>query len=81
MMDDGEPRPFEANAFETPAEFLTALGRVLREAQQVDSDLAEILSIYLLIETPTNDAVAKAKNAIVKLAEKRAVCVTGAGND
>jgi hypothetical protein len=69
---DDELKRAEANIRETPSEFLAALGRALCESEQIDPDLAEILSVQLLTATPTNDAVTKAKTAIVKLAEKRA---------
>ena len=80
MVDDGLKR-IEAEFHETPAEFLAALGRTLCKSEQVDSDLAKILSTHLLTEAPTSDAVTKAKDAIDKLAKKRAARSTGAIND
>jgi hypothetical protein len=81
MTVDYEKRPIPADGLETPAEFLSALGKTLRENEQIDPDLAEILSGHLLTGTPANDAVMKARNAIVKLAEERAVPKEGAGGE
>ena len=81
MTVDYEKRPMPADGLETPAVFLSALGKTLRENEQLDSDLAEILSGHLLTGTPAIDAVIKARNAIVKLAEERAVRKTEAGGE
>jgi hypothetical protein len=71
MTDNGEDKVQAASETETPAHFLTNLGKVLRE-KDVDVDLADILTIHLLTATPAVDAVAKAKASILKLASDRA---------
>jgi hypothetical protein len=57
---------------ESPAAFLTALGKHLSEKDGVDVDLVDILRTHLLKVSPTQDAVAQAKAAIIKLAGERA---------
>lgn len=57
---------------ESPAAFLATLGKHLSEKDGVDVDLADILRTHLLKVSPTQDAVAEAKAAIVKLAGERA---------
>ena len=56
----------------SPADFLVSLGKSLRERENIDIGLTDILVQHLLTATPTVDAVAKAKDAIVKLAVVRA---------
>jgi hypothetical protein len=62
----------EAESVDSPAGFLTSLGKQLSEKDGVDVDLAEILRTHLLKVSPTQDAVALAKAAIIKLAGERA---------
>jgi hypothetical protein len=62
----------EGASRESPATFLARLGKHLSDKQGVDVGLAEILSIHLLKAAPAQDAVAKAKAAILKLASERA---------
>ena len=62
----------EAKEPETPATFLTSLGQSLRNQEGVDIDLVDILRAHILKASPTQDAVAQAKAAIVELAGKRA---------
>ncbi|MEQ8349162.1 MAG: hypothetical protein RIB84_04995 [Sneathiellaceae bacterium] len=72
MDTPGEQQVPAAAETESIAEFLKNLGKVLREKENMDSDLADILAKHLLTATPAVDAVAKAKEAIVKLAVARA---------
>ncbi len=60
---------------DTPEKFLTTLSETLKTSDDVDADLAGILSDHLLTVTPHANAVADAKAAIVALAAKRAVPV------
>ena len=62
----------EAESVDSPAGFLTSLGKQLSEKDGVDVYLAEILRTHLLKVSPTQDAVAQAKAAIIKLAGERA---------
>lgn len=80
MADEAELEAQAVGEGETPAEFLTNLGNSLRENEGVDVGLANILAKYLLTATPDANAVAKAKDAIVKLAGERATPQQGAGN-
>lgn len=57
---------------ETPGEFLDALGASLKQKDGVDVGLAEILMAYILKAAPTQNAVAQAKDVILKLAGERA---------
>jgi hypothetical protein len=57
---------------ESPAYFLANLGNALREKDNVDVGLVDILAKHLLTAAPAVDAVAKAKDAILKLAAERA---------
>ena len=66
---------------ETPAEFLVSLGQALREQDDVDAGLAEIISTHLLTAKPTADAVSKAKAAILELARDRAAHQGSEGNN
>lgn len=65
-VSDGEKTP------ETPAAFLNKLGKNLAELEEVDRDLVAILATHILQGAPAVNAVTLAKDAIVKLAEKRA---------
>jgi hydroxymethylpyrimidine/phosphomethylpyrimidine kinase len=62
----------EANQLETPDAFLKALGESLRAKEGVDTDLAAILTAHILKGAPAPNAIAQAKDAIVKLASERA---------
>jgi len=62
----------EAKPLETPDSFLKALGEGLRAKDVIDSDLASILTTHILKAAPAPNAVAQAKDAIVKLASERA---------
>ena len=64
---DGEAKPLE-----TPDAFLKALGESLKAKDGVDTDLAAILTTHILKAAPAANAVALAKDAIVKLASERA---------
>jgi hypothetical protein len=56
----------------TPESFLAALGDSLKGNEGFDSDLADILTTHILKATPAQNAVAQAKDAIMKLAHDRA---------
>jgi hypothetical protein len=56
----------------SPAEFLADLAKQLSAKEGVDGALADILGVHLLQESPSPDAIAQAKAAIVKLAGDRA---------
>jgi hypothetical protein len=60
---------------DTPEVFLATLSETLKASDDVDVDLAGILSDHLLTVTPHANAVANAKAAIVALAAKRAAPV------
>ena len=62
----------EAKPLETPDAFLSALGESLKAKGDVDADLAAILTEHILKAVPALNAVAQAKDAIVKLAAERA---------
>ncbi|MBS4009779.1 MAG: hypothetical protein KGZ72_03380 [Roseovarius sp.] len=62
----------EAKLPETPDEFLDALGERLVAKEGVDKDLAGVLMTHILKATPAQNAVAQAKDAILKLASERA---------
>lgn len=64
---DGEAKPLE-----TPDAYLQALGESLKAKEGVDADLASILTTHILKAGPAPNAVAQAKEAIVKLAVERA---------
>lgn len=72
MADAKEQEAPAANAVESPADFLADLGTALREKEDTDVGLADILAKHLLTVAPAVDAVAQAKAAILKLAGKRA---------
>ncbi len=71
-MGSGGKQQMPAAEAASPADFLVNLGKALREKKNVDTGLADILAKHLLTATPADDAVAKAKDAIVKLAVARA---------
>jgi hypothetical protein len=54
------------------AEFLSHLSEELKKSKDVDADLAEILTQYILIPNPADDCVEKAMGAIQELAALRA---------
>lgn len=60
---------------DTPEVFLATLSETLKASDDVDVDLAGILSDHLLTVTPHANAVGNAKAAIVALAAKRAAPV------
>lgn len=62
----------EAKPLETPDAFLKALGESLKTKDGVDTDLAAILTTHILKAAPAANAIAQAKDAIVKLATERA---------
>ena len=72
MADAGEQEVPAVVKTETPAEFLANLGAALREEEDVDVGLADILAKHLLTVAPAIDALKKAKDAILKLARERA---------
>jgi hypothetical protein len=61
-----------AELLETPDAFLMALGESLKAMASIDSELAAILTTHILKAAPEPNAVAYAKEAIVKLAAVRA---------
>lgn len=61
-----------AKPVETPEVFLKALGDSLKEKEGVDADLADILRMHILKAVSVQNAVAQAKDAILKLACARA---------
>lgn len=62
----------ENESQENPDVFLSKLGENLQKEEGVDAHLTEILCKHILTTAPAKDAIAVAKNAIVKLAESRA---------
>ncbi|MBT2246924.1 hypothetical protein JQK15_25865 [Sphingobium sp. BHU LFT2] len=62
----------EANIVETPEAFLTGVSKALKASDDVDAELAEILSDHLLTVTPHANSIVNAKAAILALAAKRA---------
>ncbi len=59
------------NLIEEPEAFLTGVSAALNAMDDVDSDLAAILSNHLLTATPHANVIANAKAAILALAAKR----------
>lgn len=57
---------------EAPDVFLKVLGEGLQATEGVDADIARILATHILKAAPAPNAVAEAKDAIVKLAAQRA---------
>jgi len=72
-MDQEETKQQYADSIESPDEFLANLGKALRDKNDFDIDLADILATHLLTVAPTGDAVSKARAAILKLAGNRAI--------
>lgn len=62
----------EAEQADTPDVFLKELGESLRGKKGVDVGLADILRTHILKVAPAQNAVAQAKDAILKLAGERA---------
>lgn len=62
----------EEDLVETPEAFLTGVSVALKASDEVDADLATILSDHLLTATPHADVIANAKAAILTLAATRA---------
>lgn len=62
----------EAKSAETPEAFLDALGDSLKGKEGVDVGVADILKAHILKAAPAQNAIAQAKDAIVKLAGERA---------
>ena len=56
---------------DTPHNFLNALGQSLKTAEGVDAGVANILEAHILKAAPAQNAVAQAKDAILKLAAER----------
>ena len=69
MANEGEQA---AAQVETVADFLANLDSTLRGKKDIDVGLVDILAKHLLTAAPTADAVANAKDAILKLAGERA---------
>lgn len=67
----------EEDWMETPEAFLAGVSAVLNAADEVDVDLAAILSGDLLTVTPNANVVVNAKAAILALAAKRAARAEG----
>ncbi len=61
----------EAEKEDAPEVFLASLSEKLKASDEVDADLATILTDHLLTITPHANAVANAKSAIIELASKR----------
>ncbi len=57
---------------ETPEAFLVSVAAALKASEDVDADLAAILSDHLLTVTPHDNVIANAKAAILTLAAARA---------
>ena len=62
----------QAEQEDTPELFLATLSETFKASDDVDVDLAGILSDHLLTVTPHANAVANAKAAIAAIAAKRA---------
>ncbi len=71
-MGSAEEQQVAAAEPASPAAFLVYLGKELREKENVDVGLADILARHLLAAAPAVDAVARAKDEILKLAAERA---------
>jgi len=61
-----------ADVVETPETFLVGVAAALKASEDVDADLAAILSDHLLTVTPHDNVIANAKAAILTLAAARA---------
>jgi hypothetical protein len=62
----------EVDVVETPEAFLTDVAAALKVSDDVDADLAAILSDHLLTVTPNDNVITDARAAILKLAAERA---------
>lgn len=62
----------ETGVVETPDAFLTGVATALHASDDVDNDLAAILTDHLLTVTPHENVIANAKAAILTLAAERA---------
>lgn len=62
----------EADVVETPEAFLTGVAAALKASDDVDAELAAILSDHLLTITPHDNVITNAKAAILTLAAERA---------
>ena len=62
----------KAESADTPDAFLKALGESLKGKEGVDADMADILKTHILKVSPAQNALAQAKDAILKLAGERA---------
>jgi hypothetical protein len=62
----------EADVADMPDAFLKALGESLKGKEGVDAGMADILKTHILKTAPAQNAVAQAKEAILKLAGERA---------
>lgn len=62
----------EAEAADTPDAFLKVLAESLKSKEGVDAGVADILKTHILKAAPAQNAVALAKDAILKLAGERA---------
>jgi hypothetical protein len=76
-MHENEAVAPEANLVEAPEAFLTSVSAALKASDDVDSDLAAILSDHLLTITPHANVVVNATAAIMTLAAKRAALNEG----
>lgn len=62
----------EVEPIESPEAFLATLGEGLTQREGVDAGLADILKTHILKAVPAQNAVAQAKDAVLKLAGERA---------
>lgn len=62
----------EADVVEAPEAFLTGVAAALKASDDVDAELAAILSDHLLTITPHDNVIANVKAAILTLAAERA---------
>jgi len=62
----------EDDLVETPEAFLTRVSTALKASDDVDVDLAAILSDHLLTVAPNANVIVNSKTAILALAAKRA---------
>ncbi len=62
----------ETDVVQTPEAFLTGVAAALKASDDVDADLATILTDHLLTVTPHDNVIVNAKAAILTLAAERA---------
>jgi hypothetical protein len=62
----------ETDVVQTPEAFLTGVAAALKASDDVDADLAAILTDHLLTVTPHDNVIVNAKAAILTLAAERA---------